>query len=87
MARRAPLSTGFPTDENSGAGCHFPLQGILPTLGSNPRLLHCRGLFTAGPPGQPRVFNARDLHTLKQQTVYYSCEIVFDVFNHNKEIQ
>ena len=23
-------------------GCHFLLQGILPTLGSNPGLLHCR---------------------------------------------
>ena len=77
---------GFPTDENTGVRCHFPLQGILPTLGSNPCLLHGRGFFTAEPPGKPGVLNAMELHTLKQQTVYYLCEIVFDVFNPNKEI-
>ena len=25
-----------------GVGCHFLLQGIFPTQGSNPGLLHCR---------------------------------------------
>ena len=29
----------FP-DKNTGVGCHFLLQGIFPTLGSNPLLLH-----------------------------------------------
>ena len=29
----------FP-DKNSGAGCHFLLQGILPNQGLNPHLLH-----------------------------------------------
>ena len=28
--------------KNTGAGCHFFLQGIFPTQGSNPDLLHCR---------------------------------------------
>ena len=28
--------------KNTGVGCHFLLQGILPTQGSNPGLLHCR---------------------------------------------
>ena len=32
---------------NTGVGCHFLLQEILPTQGSNPRLLHCRWFFTA----------------------------------------
>ena len=27
---------------NNGLGCHFLLQGIFPTQGSNPGLLHCR---------------------------------------------
>ena len=28
--------------KNTGMGCHFLLQGIFPTQGSNPGLLHCR---------------------------------------------
>ena len=28
-----------------GVGCHFLLQGIFPTQGSNPGLLHCRWMF------------------------------------------
>ena len=28
--------------KNTGVGCHFLLQGIFPTEGSNPGLLHCR---------------------------------------------
>ena len=28
--------------KNTGAGCHFLLQGIFPTQESNPGLLHCR---------------------------------------------
>ena len=27
--------------QNTGVGCHFLLQGIFPTQGSNPGLLHC----------------------------------------------
>ena len=28
--------------KNTGVGCHFLLQGMFPTQGSNPGLLHCR---------------------------------------------
>ena len=28
--------------KSTGVGCHFLLQGIFPTQGSNPGLLHCR---------------------------------------------
>ena len=28
--------------KNTGVGCHLLLQGIFPTQGSNPSLLHCR---------------------------------------------
>ena len=33
---------GIPHDKNTGVGCHFLLQGIFPTQGLNPGLLHCR---------------------------------------------
>ena len=31
--------------KNTGVGCHALLQGIFPTLGWNPRLLHCRRIL------------------------------------------
>ena len=37
---RLLCSWHFP-GKNSGVGCHFFLQGILPTQGLNPSLLHC----------------------------------------------
>ena len=44
VAYQAPLSMGFP-NRNNGVGCHFLLQGIFPTQGSNPGLLHCRHIL------------------------------------------
>ena len=44
---RLPCLWDFP-GKNAGAGCHFPLQGIFPTQGSNLhllRLLHCRQIL------------------------------------------
>ena len=34
----------FPS-KNTGVGCHFLLQGIFPTQGLNPGLLHCRWII------------------------------------------
>ena len=31
--------------KNTGVGCHLLLQGIFPTQGSNPGLLHCRQIL------------------------------------------
>ena len=31
--------------KNTGVGCHALLQGIFPTQGSNPHLLHCRQIL------------------------------------------
>ena len=31
--------------QNTGEGCHFLLQGIFPTQGSKPGLLHCRQIL------------------------------------------
>ena len=41
MGCSLPSSWNFP-GKNTGAGCHFLLQGIFPTQGSNLGLLHCR---------------------------------------------
>ena len=41
-----------PPGKNTGVGCHFFLQGIFPIQGWNPRLPHCRWIFTAEPPGR-----------------------------------
>ena len=41
VALQAPLSMGFPS-KNTGVGCHFLLQGIVPTQGLDPGRLHCR---------------------------------------------
>ena len=41
VAYQGPPSMGFP-GKNTGVGCHFLLQGIFPTEGSNQGLLHCR---------------------------------------------
>ena len=55
-ARRAPLSVGF---SRQGVGCHFLLQGIIPTQGSNPGLLYCRQiLYHLRHQGSPRMATA-----------------------------
>ena len=42
--------------KNTGMGSHFPLQGIFPTQGSNPGLLHCRQiLYCLSHQGSPRI--------------------------------
>ena len=66
VAHQAPLSTGFP-GKNTGVGGHFLLQGIVPTQGSNPRLLHWQveSLHCAArgsPPEGPLCKNSRDQH-------------------------
>ena len=44
VAYQAPQSMGFP-GKSTGVGCHFLLQGIIPTQGSNLGLLHCRQML------------------------------------------
>ena len=52
VARYAPLSMGFPS-KNTGVGCHFLLQGIFPTQGSNSSPVLAGRFFTTEPPGKP----------------------------------
>ena len=39
--------------KNTGVGCHALPQGIFPTQGLNPGLLHCRRILQSEPPGKP----------------------------------
>ena len=58
VALQAPLSMGFSRQEY-WSGLHALLQGIFPTQGSNPRLLHllcCQaGSLPLAPPGKPLI--------------------------------
>ena len=42
-------------DKSTGVGCHFLLQGIFPTQGSNPGVPHCRHALPSEPPGKSLV--------------------------------
>ena len=52
--------------KSTGVGCHFLLQGIFPTQGSNPGLPHCRYsiYFPAGSDSKESVYNAGDLGSI-----------------------
>ena len=53
VAHQAPLSMRDFPGKNTGVGCHFLLQGIFLTQGSNPGLQHCRQTLLSEPPGKP----------------------------------
>ena len=56
---QAPLSMRFSRQEYC-SGCHFLLQGIFPTQGSNPGLLHCRQmLYWLSYKGSPNIYTAK----------------------------
>ena len=62
-----PLCPWDSPGKNTGVGCHFLLQGIFPTQGSNLRLLHLlhwqTGSLSLIPPGEPttpRVYDGND---------------------------
>ena len=49
---------GISSGKNIGVCCHFLLQGIFPTQGSNPRLQHWQAdSLPLVPPGKPSVNN------------------------------
>ena len=57
--------------KNTWMGCHFHLQGIFPTQGSNPGLPHCR-LYPALPSEPPGKHNLRCSVRLSHSVVPYS---------------
>ena len=44
IAHQTPLSMEF-SGKSTGVSCHFILQGIFPTQGSNPGLLHWQTVY------------------------------------------
>ena len=63
--------------KNTGVGCHALLQGIFPTQGSNPGLLHCQeGFLSLVPPGKPHKFFL-ELHRSLQQSTFHSLGKMF----------
>ena len=66
--------------KNTGVGCHFLFQGIFPTQGLNPGLLHCRRFFTAEPPGKPIVFLLQLIDTSVPSDT--SCTLVCSQLGH-----
>ena len=53
IACQALLSMGILQAKNTGVGCHTLLQGIFPTQGLNPAILHCRQILNACNVGDP----------------------------------
>ena len=56
-SHQAPLCPWDYPGKNTGMDCHFLLQGILPTQGSNPHLLclmHCRQILYCWVTGKPK---------------------------------
>ena len=50
--------------KNTGVGCYFLLQGIFPTQGLNPGLLHCRQMLyhlshQGSPKGKPVIYEKK----------------------------
>ena len=67
-----PSSWDFP-GKNTGVGCHALLQGIFPTQGSNPRLLHWQvSSFTTEPPEKPSFLSTnRQIRNHPQKSQLY----------------
>ena len=58
--------------KDTGVGCHFLLQGIFPTQGSNPGLLHCRQiLYQLSFKGSP-IPHCSEIHILS--SYYYKLD-------------
>ena len=83
-----------PPGKNTGGGCRLFLQGIFPTQGSNPGLLHCRRiLYHLRHQGSPQTskngnhFYCVNLHivlTIQKIFFLFSCE--FDPLHFLKQI-
>ena len=63
VARQASLSTEFSRQEY-WSGCHSHLQGISPTQGSNPGLLHCSQILYLSHQGSPLGTNESESHSV-----------------------
>ena len=50
--------------KNTGVGCHFLLQGVFPTQGSNPGLPHCRQILY--------LWATREATPIKEHHIFFS---------------
>ena len=76
--------TGYnPPGKNTGVGCHSLLQGIFPTQGSNPGLLHCRQTLSALSEHKlhERIFDL--FHSLLIHSAVLSHSVVSDSLQHH----
>ena len=64
VPHQAPLSMGFSRQEYGG-GCHFLIQGILPSQGLNPGLLPCR-----------KILYRFELQQMQQGSPFASCPCI-----------
>ena len=63
--------------KSTGVGCHFLLQGIFPTQGSNPGLSHCRQtLYSRSHPVGPLQIIPGKLLSLSQQVYFQSSPLL-----------
>ena len=57
--------------KNTGVGCHALLQGIFPTQGLNPGLLHCRQIFySLSHPGKPHMYTYIGIYIIINIALY-----------------
>ena len=63
---------GDSAGKNTGVGCHALFQGIFPTQGSSPGLLHCRQAdsLLSEPPGKPYTHTHTHTHTYIHTYIY-----------------
>ena len=77
VARHAPLFMDYP-GKNTGVGCHALLQGIFPTQGWNPDLLHCRQILYH--------LNHREVHVCIHTYIYTYIYIYIHTHTHTHNI-
>ena len=67
------LSSELPgKSKNSGVGCHFLLQGIFPTQGSNLGLLNCKQiLYHLSHQGSPTTKNKKKMKRKERKPRFY----------------
>ena len=64
--------------KNTEVGCHFCLQGIFPTQGSNPGLPHCRQtLYPLSHQGTPTLPEPPEKHNFRCSVKSLSCALLF----------
>ena len=70
LTHQAPLSMEF-SSKNTGVNSHSFLQGILPTQGSNPCLLHCRQILTVRATREASAFTRLACNSLPNRQISF----------------